>query len=62
MDLEECYYEVAGGDTLLDIAVSFGFHSYKPIYNHPNNSEFRRKRPNPNLIHPGDVIYIPPTR
>lgn len=54
------YHEVQPGETLLDIAVAYGYHSHKPIYSHANNAAFRSKRPNPNLIHPGDMVYIPP--
>jgi len=56
------YYEVAGGDCLSSIAKEFGFPDYKTIYQHPSNAEFRQKRPNPNIIFPGDVLFIPDVR
>jgi N-acetylmuramoyl-L-alanine amidase len=52
-------YTVTQGDCLANIAKSFGFLDYRRIYDHPKNAEFRRKRPNPNLIFPGDRLYIP---
>lgn len=52
-------YTIRPGDTLSKIASSHGFNDYRHIYNHPSNANFRAKRPNPNLIYPGDVIVIP---
>jgi hypothetical protein len=33
--------------------------NWRTIYDHPSNADFKRKRPNPNLIFPGDRIFIP---
>jgi len=52
-------YTVQLGDTLSRIAVRHGLPSWRMIYNSPDNAEFRRKRPNPNLIQPGDVLILP---
>jgi len=52
-------YTVKSGDSLSKIARSKGLPSWRIIYNHPDNADFRRKRPNPNLIHPGDTLVIP---
>ena len=52
-------YTVKKGDTLSAIARRHGFKTWQEIYNHPDNEAFRRKRPNPNLIHPGDVLMLP---
>lgn len=41
------------------IAYRHGFSDYRIIYNHPDNAEFKKLRPDPNLIYPGDVLYIP---
>lgn len=51
-------YTVKSGDTLSAIARKHGM-TWQDIYNHPTNEAFRQKRPNPNLIQPGDVIMIP---
>lgn len=50
---------VSQGECLSSIAWSYGFPDWRVIYNHPKNADFKRLRPNPNLIFPGDVIYIP---
>jgi hypothetical protein len=52
-------YVVQSGDTLTAIAKRFGFPSWRNIYNHPDNEPFRRKRPDPDKIFPGDVLVIP---
>jgi len=52
-------YTVRRGDSLSRIAWSHGFRSWQEIYNHPSNAGFKRLRPNPNLIFPGDIINIP---
>jgi hypothetical protein len=52
-------YTVQRGDNLSVIAKRNGLRSWKEIYNDPENADFRRKRPNPNLIFPGDVVMIP---
>ena len=56
------YYTVRRGDCLSSIAKAFGFADYQTIYQHPENAEFRQKRPNPNIIYPADVLYIPDLR
>jgi hypothetical protein len=52
-------YTVISGDTLSGIARKQGIKDWRDIYNHPDNAGFRRKRPNPDLIFPGDVVMIP---
>lgn len=52
-------YTVKPGDTLSSIARQFSLKSWKDIYRHDDNSGFRGKRPNADLIFPGDVVMIP---
>jgi hypothetical protein len=52
-------YTVKPGDTLSSIARQFSLNSWKEIYRHDDNSGFRGKRPNADLIFPGDVVMIP---
>ncbi len=52
-------HTVQQGECLSSIARRYGFSRYQTIYDHPENAEFKRRRPNPNVIYPGDVLYIP---
>jgi len=52
-------YTVQQGDWLDKIARNHGFESWRDLYHHPDNAAFRSRRPNPNLIYPGDQIVIP---
>jgi hypothetical protein len=52
-------YVVKSGDTLSGIAHTKGYKSWKDIYFHPDNQAFRSRRPNPNLIFPGDKLLLP---
>jgi N-acetylmuramoyl-L-alanine amidase len=53
------YYTVEQGDCLSSLAETFGLADWQTIYNDPNNAELRNLRPNPNVLLPGDTIYIP---
>lgn len=53
------HYTVRSGDYLSKIASEHGFANWRTIYDDPHNAEFRRLRPNPNLIYPGDQLFIP---
>lgn len=53
------YYLVRQGDYLSKISIDQGFSDWRTIYYHPLNEEFRSLRPNPNLLYPGDRLYIP---
>ena len=52
-------YTVQRGDSLSLIARRFHVPRWQTIYNHPLNADFKRRRPNPNLIYPGDVDFVP---
>ena len=52
-------YTVQPGDNLTTIARRFRLSSWQQLYNSPDNAGFRAKRPNPNLIFPGDIIMVP---
>jgi len=50
---------VRQGECLSSIAKAYGFADWHTIYDYPPNSEFKKKRPNPDLIYPADAIQIP---
>jgi len=52
-------HEVKQGEHLFRIARQSGFRNPDTIWNHPNNSDLRDLRPNPNVLFPGDLIFIP---
>lgn len=52
-------YTVRSGDTFVIIAENHGIPEWRTIYNHAENADFRLRRPNPNVIYPGDEMYIP---
>src|SRR5437879_13505013 len=55
-------HTVEQGECLASIAKEFGFSDWRTIYNDAQNASFRQVRPNPNLIFPGDQIFIPDKR
>jgi Putative peptidoglycan binding domain len=53
------HHVVAQGECLSSIARQYGFLDYRTIYNHPSNATLKKNRPDPNVLHPGDEIFIP---
>ena len=52
-------YTVIQGDYLSKIARSHGFTNYRSIWNAPENKALKEKRKNPNILYPGDKLFIP---
>jgi hypothetical protein len=52
-------YTVRQGDHLSRIAKAFGFSDFNTIWNDPNNAELKRQRQSPNVLFPGDSLYVP---
>jgi hypothetical protein len=52
-------YTVRQGDHLSKIAKAFGFSDFNTIWNDPNNAELKRQRQSPNVLFPGDSLYVP---
>ena len=52
-------YIIRQGDCLSSIAAGTGF-LWNTIWNHAGNAELRNNRRDPNILHPGDVLTIPP--
>jgi hypothetical protein len=52
-------YTVRQGDHLSKIAKQYGFSDYHTIWDHPNNADLKQSRQNPNVLYPGDNLYVP---
>lgn len=50
---------VAQGEFLAKIARTYGFADYTTIWNAPENKELKEQRKNPNILFPGDKVFIP---
>jgi hypothetical protein len=53
------FHTVVQGEHLSGIAKKYGFSSYKTIWDHGQNAELKKERQNPNVIFPGDRLFIP---
>jgi hypothetical protein len=49
---------VSPGDTIVSIAEEYGFLS-STIWDHPQNAALKAKRKSPNILYPGDEVFIP---
>jgi N-acetylmuramoyl-L-alanine amidase len=52
-------HTVQQGECLVRIAAQYGFRDYHTVYDDPGNADLRKKRPNPNTLFPGDIVFIP---
>ena len=52
-------YTVKQGDYLAKIAAEFGFTNPKAIWDDPQNAKLKELRKNPNVLLPGDQLFIP---
>jgi hypothetical protein len=50
------------GDCLASIAKQYGFVDPRVIYEHPDNAQLRERRPDPELLCPGDLVVVPDPR
>lgn len=55
----ETFHTVKQGEHLSRIAKQYGFSDYRTIWEHARNTDLRKKRENPNVIFPGDQVFIP---
>lgn len=54
-------HSIAEGDCIVSLAEAHGL-LWETIWNHPNNAELKAKREDPNILLPGDVLFIPEKR
>lgn len=52
-------YKIKQGEHLSRIAQQFGFADYRTIWEHPNNAKLKALRQNPNVLAPGDELFVP---
>jgi hypothetical protein len=52
-------HTVGQGESLATIASQNGLQSWRTIWDHPRNAALRAQRPRPELLHPGDQVYVP---
>ncbi len=52
-------HTVKPGECFASLAEQHGFSSYKTLYDHPENAALKSRRPNPNVLCPGDIVHIP---
>ncbi len=49
------------GDCLTSIAEQYGMY-WETIWNHPENADLKRRRKDPNVLFPGDLVFVPEKR
>ena len=52
-------HTVVQGEHVAGIAARYGFSDYRTIWDHPNNAPLKDRRQNPNVLFPGDSLFIP---
>jgi hypothetical protein len=53
------FHIVEEGEWISKLAKWYGIPDWKTIWNHPNNSKLREERESPNILFPGDKVFIP---
>src|ERR1043165_791294 len=53
------YHTVMQGEYLAKIARQYGFTKWQILWDAPENKDLKQKRKNPNVLFPGDEVFIP---
>lgn len=56
--MEENRVTVSPGDSVPSLSKDAG-HFWKTVWDHPENADLKAKRKNPNVLNPGDEVFIP---
>ena len=56
--METTNHEIKQGECISSIAERNGLH-WKTIWEHSDNKDLKEKRKNPNVLLPGDLLYVP---
>lgn len=52
-------HQVKQGESLYKIAAAYQIADWKAIWNHAGNAGLRRKRKDPHILYPGDIVTLP---
>ena len=52
-------HSVKQGEHMSGIARHYGFSDYKKLWDHANNAKLKTLRKNPNILLPGDEVFVP---
>jgi hypothetical protein len=52
-------HKVQQGEHITRIARQYGFRDYHTIWDHPQNADLKKQRSSPNVLFPGDSLFIP---
>jgi len=52
-------HTVKQGEHLSGIAKQYGFTDFRTIWDRSENAEIKEKRKNPNILYPGDKLFVP---
>jgi len=53
------FHSVEQGECLSTLAVRYRAGDWRALYQHPSNADLRARRPNPNVLLPGDQVFVP---
>lgn len=51
-------HRVEQGEHLSQIAKKYGLADYRSLWDHPENAALKAKRQNPNILCPGDILFV----